>query len=65
MTVTRNFIEIEARCRSATHAIPVTATKGQRGHALGAAGAWEAALSNSSGFGGINAALLFRAVESR
>ncbi len=86
-------------------AIPVTATKGQHGHALGATGAWEAALSlltmehgivprsvnsddggsdcalaiareplrrtvrtvlsNSSGFGGINAALLLRAVESR
>jgi 3-oxoacyl-[acyl-carrier-protein] synthase II len=86
-------------------AIPVTATKGQHGHALGASGAWEAALSlltmehgivprsvnsddpdhecaltiartplqrrvrtvlsNSSGFGGINAALLFRAIESR
>jgi 3-oxoacyl-[acyl-carrier-protein] synthase II len=87
------------------HTIPVTATKGQHGHALGATGAWEAALSllalehgivprsvnsdeadsdcalaiareplrrqvqtvlsNSSGFGGINAALLFRAVEPR
>ncbi len=87
------------------HAIPVTATKGQHGHALGASGAWEAALSllamkhgivprsvnsddadsgcalaiareplrvrartvlsNSAGFGGINAALLLRAVESR
>jgi 3-oxoacyl-[acyl-carrier-protein] synthase II len=82
-------------------AIPVTATKGQHGHALGATGAWEAALSllsiergvlprsvnsddadcevavtqlrveqpvravlsNSAGFGGINAALVFRAVE--
>jgi 3-oxoacyl-[acyl-carrier-protein] synthase II len=80
-------------------AIPVTATKGQHGHALGATGAWEAALSllairdgivprsvnsddgdcelavthaplerrvetvlsNSAGFGGINAALVFRA----
>jgi 3-oxoacyl-[acyl-carrier-protein] synthase II len=79
--------------------IPVTATKGQHGHALGATGAWEAALSlasiahgvvprsvnsddadcnvavtherldrpvrtvlsNSAGFGGINAALVFRA----
>jgi 3-oxoacyl-[acyl-carrier-protein] synthase II len=78
--------------------IPVTATKGQHGHALGATGAWEAALSlasivhgivprsvnaddpdsnlavtrarldrpvrtvlsNSAGFGGINAALVFR-----
>ena len=82
-------------------AIPVTATKGQHGHALGATGAWEAALSllsigrgvvprsvnsddadcalavtherlerpvrtvlsNSAGFGGINAALVFRAVD--
>jgi 3-oxoacyl-[acyl-carrier-protein] synthase II len=82
-------------------AIPVIATKGQHGHALGATGAWEAALSllsiergvlprsvnsddadcevavtqerveqpvravlsNSAGFGGINAALVFRAVE--
>ncbi|HZO93036.1 MAG TPA: beta-ketoacyl-[acyl-carrier-protein] synthase family protein [Candidatus Baltobacteraceae bacterium] len=80
-------------------AVPVTATKGQHGHALGATGAWEAALSllairegvvprsvnsddadcglaltrkrlerpvrtvlsNSAGFGGINAALVFRA----
>jgi 3-oxoacyl-[acyl-carrier-protein] synthase II len=81
-------------------AVPITATKGQHGHALGATGAWEAALSllsmthetiprtvnhrqadpecpiavtqeridgtpriimsNSSGFGGINAALVFR-----
>jgi 3-oxoacyl-[acyl-carrier-protein] synthase II len=83
--------------------VPVTATKGQHGHALGATGAWEAALSllaivrgsvprsvntedadplcalaltrerldraprlvlsNSAGFGGINAALVFRALE--
>ena len=83
--------------------MPVTATKGQHGHALGATGAWEAALSllaiehgivprsvntddadpqcalaltrergeraprvvlsNSAGFGGINAALVFRAVD--
>jgi 3-oxoacyl-[acyl-carrier-protein] synthase II len=81
-------------------AVPVTATKGQHGHALGATGAWEAALSlatiehgtvprsvnsddedcgvavtrrrldapvrtvlsNSAGFGGINAALVFRAL---
>ncbi len=79
--------------------VPVSATKGQHGHALGATGAWEAALSlltiaegvvprsvnsdaadcdlsvtrerlerpvrtvlsNSAGFGGINAALVFRA----
>jgi 3-oxoacyl-[acyl-carrier-protein] synthase II len=81
--------------------IPLTATKGQHGHALGATGAWEAALSllsiqrgilprvvncddrdpacnvnalrapltrlprvilsSSAGFGGINAALVFRA----
>jgi 3-oxoacyl-[acyl-carrier-protein] synthase II len=87
----------------AGRAIPVTATKGQHGHALGATGAWEAALSllsmvheivprtvnhteddpecpvvvtrqrihrapqivmsNSSGFGGINAALVFRRFE--
>jgi len=84
-------------------AIPVCATKGQHGHALGATGAWEIAisamsmregvipgavnleriddecavrcsretvaartrivLSNSSGFGGINAALVLRAAE--
>lgn len=83
--------------------IPVTATKGQHGHALGASGAWEAGLallslahgtvprtvnntaddpefslavtrrridlsprivvSNSAGFGGINAALVFRRDE--
>jgi 3-oxoacyl-(acyl-carrier-protein) synthase len=82
--------------------IPVTATKGQHGHALGATGAWEAAiallamndgvtpgavnlaqrdqqcaldirqetrpsaartvLANSSGFGGINAALVLRQI---
>jgi 3-oxoacyl-[acyl-carrier-protein] synthase II len=82
-------------------AIPVVATKGQHAHALGATGAWEAAislasivhgivprsvnsedvdanlavtgerlerpvrtvLSNSAGFGGINAALVFRAAD--
>lgn len=83
--------------------VPVTATKGQHGHALGATGAWEAALSllsitnrivpktvnsfdedpdcrlavtrerldvrprvvlsNSAGFGGINAALVFKAPD--
>ncbi len=83
--------------------IPVTSTKGQHGHALGATGAWEIGLAllsmrhgllpgamnlqdldsdctiacsaddlalrpdvvlcNSSGFGGINAALILRAVE--
>ena len=83
--------------------VPVSATKGQHGHALGATGAWEAALSlltfahhivpktvnhteddpdcpiaitraplelaprivlsNSAGFGGINAALVFRRYE--
>ena len=82
--------------------VPLTATKGQHGHALGATGAWEAALSllsiqrgilprvvncddrdpacnvnalqgpltsaprvilsSSAGFGGINAALVFRAL---
>jgi 3-oxoacyl-[acyl-carrier-protein] synthase II len=84
----------------AASGVPVTATKGQHAHALGATGAWEAALSlmsiangivprsvnstdvdtalavtqaridrpvrtvlsNSAGFGGINAALVFRAV---
>ena len=84
-----------------TPQVPVTATKGQHGHALGATGAWEAVLSllamdrgivpravncdvrdpecaigvlqaplhtaprtvlsSSAGFGGINAALVFRA----
>jgi 3-oxoacyl-[acyl-carrier-protein] synthase II len=89
---------------NAAASIPVTATKGQHGHALGATGAWEAALSllsiergviprsvnstnrddadaslavtherldrpvrtvlsNSAGFGGINAALVFRALN--
>jgi 3-oxoacyl-[acyl-carrier-protein] synthase II len=83
--------------------VPVTGTKGQHGHALGATGAWEAALSllaihekrvprtvnlehpgpacdldyvredrplaprlvlsNSTGFGGINAALVLRGLE--
>ncbi|HEV3154216.1 MAG TPA: beta-ketoacyl-[acyl-carrier-protein] synthase family protein [Candidatus Baltobacteraceae bacterium] len=86
------------------HRIPVCATKGQHAHALGATGAWEAAisalsilegripgnanfvraddgceiacstgtvdvrartvLSNSSGFGGINAALVLQSVSS-
>lgn len=84
--------------------IPVCATKGQHGHALGATGAWEVAisllsmrdgiipgavnldeadascaiacsrderavasrvvLSNSSGFGGINAAVVLRSIDS-
>jgi 3-oxoacyl-[acyl-carrier-protein] synthase II len=84
--------------------VPVSATKGQHGHALGATGAWEAALSllaiengvvprslntehpdeacalsvtqtridrpvrtvlsNSAGFGGINAALVFRSADA-
>ena len=84
-------------------AVPLSATKGQHGHALGATGAWEAALSllsivhetvprsvntetvdagfglavtserierpvravlsNSAGFGGINAALVFRSAD--
>jgi len=87
----------------AAHAVPIVGTKGQHGHALGATGAWEAAisllaihdakiphtvnlehadpecdldyvatpralaprivLSNATGFGGINAALVFRGVE--
>ncbi len=88
---------------AAAQRVPVLATKGQHGHALGATGAWEAALSllaihegevprtvnldnadpacdlnyvrepralaprivlsNSTGFGGINAALVLRSVE--
>ena len=84
--------------------VPIVATKGQHGHALGASGAWEAALSllmihegrvpgavnlehtdpacdldyvrdvrtmaprvvlsNSTGFGGINAALVLRKIEN-
>jgi 3-oxoacyl-[acyl-carrier-protein] synthase II len=84
--------------------LPITASKGQHGHAFGAAGAWEAALSlltlrhgilppvvghfvddpecdlafvrstvegpvrsmlsNTAGFGGINAALVFTALDS-
>jgi 3-oxoacyl-[acyl-carrier-protein] synthase II len=87
----------------ASRAVTVSATKGQHGHALGATGAWEAALSllsiergivprsvnterpetadslavtqsrlerpvrtvlsNSAGFGGINAALVFRSAD--
>jgi 3-oxoacyl-[acyl-carrier-protein] synthase II len=86
-----------------SRAVTVSATKGQHGHALGATGAWEAALSllsiergivprsinterpdaafsvavtqsrlerpvrtilsNSAGFGGINAALVFRSAD--
>lgn len=97
LAIKRAFGEAAAR-------IPVTATKGQHGHALGATGAWEAAhallsirdrctpkvvnlehpdpecdllfvrelnrhapqivVSNSSGFGGINAALTFRGVAA-
>ncbi len=88
----------------AAYRIPIAATKGQHGHALGATGAWEAALSllmlhegrvprvvnlqhadpacdldyvresrelspriilsNSTGFGGINAALILRRIEN-
>ena len=88
----------------AAYRVPVTGTKGQHGHALGATGAWEAALSllaihekrvprtinlehldpacdldyvreeralaprvvlsNSTGFGGINAALVLRGIEN-
>ena len=88
---------------TSAYGVPVTGTKGQHGHALGATGAWEAALSllaiserrvppivnlenvdpacdldyvreprplaprivlsNSTGFGGINAALVLRGVE--
>ncbi len=88
----------------AAYGVPIAATKGQHGHALGATGAWEAALSllmlhegrvprvvnlqnvdpdcdldyirekrdlaprvilsNSTGFGGINAALLLRKIEN-
>jgi 3-oxoacyl-(acyl-carrier-protein) synthase len=84
--------------------IPITASKGQHGHGLGAAGAWEAALSlltlrygklprvvghivddpecdlpfvranaegtvrtmlsNTAGFGGLNAALVFTTADS-
>jgi 3-oxoacyl-[acyl-carrier-protein] synthase II len=94
---------LHAALGTAASTVPVAATKGQHGHALGATGAWEAAisllaitegrvpgvvnldetdpecdlqfvrttsarrpaivLSNSSGFGGINAALVFRRVE--
>jgi len=89
---------------SSAAAIPISATKGQHGHALGATGAWELGisllsmehgiipatanltrteddcaiqpsaeeiecrarivLSNSSGFGGINAALAVRAIDN-
>ena len=88
---------------AAADTVPVSATKGQHGHALGASGAWEAAisllamqhrripktsnlatddpdcnvhltkaavdraprvvLSNSAGFGGINAALVMRSLQ--
>ena len=96
-------LAIELTLGERARSVPVTATKGQHGHALGATGAWEAALSlsaiahgmvprsvnlddadaecglsitrerleqpvrtvlsNSAGFGGINAALVFRAVD--
>ena len=89
---------------AAAYRVPVTGTKGQHGHALGATGAWEAALSllaihekrvprtvnleradpacdldyvreeralaprvvlsNSTGFGGINAALVLRGIDN-
>ncbi len=93
----------KAALGEAAYGVPVLGTKGQHGHALGATGAWEAALSslsihhgrvprtvnldhvdpacdldyvreertfsprvvlsNSTGFGGINAALVLRGVE--
>ena len=96
-------LALRAAFGEALDRIPVTATKGQHGHALGATGAWEAAvsllaidrgtlprvvglivddpecsltfarsnaerrprtiLSNTAGFGGINAALVFSAIE--
>jgi len=99
--------EVRALCGALgaeAHTVPIVATKGQHGHALGATGAWEAAisllaiadgrvpgnvnlehadpafefahvsasrelhpsvvLSNSSGFGGVNAALVFRRVAA-
>jgi 3-oxoacyl-[acyl-carrier-protein] synthase II len=89
---------------ASAYRVPVTGTKGQHGHALGATGAWEAALSllaihekrvprtvnleradpacdldyvreeralaprvvlsNSTGFGGINAALVLRGIDN-
>jgi len=96
-------IALERALGSRARTVPVTATKGQHGHALGATGAWEAAVallalqdgrvprvvnlenrddacalacvdatkpldpanavSTSAGFGGINAALVFRRAE--
>ena len=96
-------VAIKRAFGEAAYKIPVTGTKGQHGHALGASGAWEAALSllaihdkrvprtvnlenvdpvcdldyvreardfaprvvlsNSTGFGGINAALVLRGVD--
>jgi len=101
MTETRAF---KSALGEAAYAVPIVGTKGQHGHALGATGAWEAAisllaihdgtiphtvnldhvdpecdldyvatpralaprivLSNATGFGGINAALVFRGVEA-
>lgn len=98
------FQAYEAVFNSRASRIPVTATKAQHGHALGATGAWEVAItaltlsegripgnvnfvqpddgcsivcvrqpaqtrarlavSNSSGFGGINAVLVMQAVEA-
>lgn len=100
VTETRAY---KAALGDSAYAVPIVGTKGQHGHALGATGAWEAAisllaiaehrvprtvnldhvdpacdldyirepralaprvvLSNSTGFGGINAALVLRGVE--
>ncbi len=95
---------LKAALGAHAYRVPIVATKGQHGHALGASGAWEAALSllmmdrgrilgtvnldhpdpacdldhvrdvressprialsNSTGFGGINAALVLRKIEN-
>jgi 3-oxoacyl-[acyl-carrier-protein] synthase II len=101
---TTETLAIKRAFGEAAHRIPIMATKGQHAHALGATGAWEAALSllaidrgevpgianlehvdplcdlhylrearplrprtvlsNSFGFGGINAALVFKRADA-
>lgn len=101
---TTETLALKRALGTAAERVPVVGTKGQHGHALGATGAWEAALSllaiherrvprtvnldnvdpacdldyvreeralaprvvlsNNSGFGGINASLVLREVES-
>jgi 3-oxoacyl-[acyl-carrier-protein] synthase II len=50
---------VERLLGNAAPGTPMSSTKSMTGHLLGAAGAIEAAMSNSFGFGGTNAAVSF------